>query len=187
MARRPEREGLDPYELAVLRGPVSKSAPGEPDSDGELPPLPKLKVGRMRVGAMGFLLGFLALFVLGAVYSASSRTAPELEPDCERPQLALAQAQVEQFQPLSYSYVGPDGRVLLLVDAAGIEGGRPVPLPGRTVQVIGGEHQVTDCRLTGVFGVQVPPGQHTLQVWPVRSEGTPATAGTATFEVLPER
>lgn len=190
MARR-EPRGLDPYERALLAGPQEKAAEGDEDAP---PPLPrKLGIGNLRVGALG-LLAFFALIVLVSVTRAEGDARPLLEPDCDRPQLALTPVEVQQYRPVTWTYAGPDGRYVVTVDAQEV-GRTTTGFGGRTAQQVREWGPVTGCAVTGTFGVQVEPGRHVLQVWRAVRDCDANRAGCplaelvayAPFDVVPER
>lgn len=168
----PKKRGLDPYELAVLRGPAAQG-----DDDGP-PPLPKLRIGNLRVGAFGFVVGLLVIVILGSTvrYSANSKPPP-LEPDCTTSRLALSSVEIPRGGALRYSVVGPERDVVLAIGAARLGPDLVAePLPGAVeTQVVREPKPLEGCKSTGALGVQVPPGDHTVSVFPAEG-GAPLTS-----------
>lgn len=74
--------------------------------------------------------------------------------------------------PLYYAVTGPDRAVVLALDAATLNPDRTAtPLAaGRAPQVLPVVN-VAACRGKGVLGVQVPPGSHTVSVFPADGGG----------------
>ena len=177
MARDRRRGGLDPYELAVLRGGGQDAGPDGEDDKGRPPPLPKFRVGRFKVGPLGLLVGILTIVGVGSAvrYGAGP---PGLAASCTSPALALAVPSVVQHGPVEYTAVGPDsGPVILAVDTASVGADlTPVPLPGRAAQVVGRPKRLTGCRLTGAFGAQVLPGKHTVTLFRLGPGGSETLA-----------
>ena len=151
---RPDHSSPDAYELAVQRG---AQAPG-PEEAGQAPPLPRLHVGPFRVGPVGLLVGVLLLVVVGGLVRFGADRTPPLPRSCTQDGLALSAARVQPGGLVEYSVSGPDGEVLLTVVPRSTD-----PATARPVQVLPTE-SLTRCRATGRFGVQAPPGEHSVLV-----------------------
>lgn len=191
MPRRDARRGLDPYERAVLGAGRAPATEAEATSAGEKdksapPPLPRrATIGNLRVGSVG-LLAFLGVLVAVAVLRGGSPGRALLEPSCTQPRVAVALARIEQFQPLTFTVAGADGRYRVALRAAGARGAQQ--------QLVAAALEVRGCRATSVFGVQTSPGRHVLEVrrLPVGGCAQPDCAdaelsATTPLEVLPER
>lgn len=144
----------DAYELAVQRG---AQGPG-PQESGQAPPLPRLHAGPFRVGPVGLLVGVLLLVGVGSLVRFSADRTPPLPRSCTQDGLALSATRVQPGGLVQYSVSGPDGEVLLTVVPRSAD-----PASARPVQVLPTE-SLTRCRATGRFGVQAPPGEHTVLV-----------------------
>lgn len=179
---RRNRSGLDPYELAVLRG--TDSLQGDPEAPDEARPLPALKFGNLRVGSLGLLLGVLVIFLVGSGvrYGGQNRT-PKLATSCETPALAISATTVRRGSPLYYAVTGPDRDVVVAIDAASLSADLTATVLSSAgeAQVIREPTKMSDCKAKGVLGVQVPAGMHTFSVFPAEG-GTPlaSTALTVT-------
>ncbi|HVE74709.1 MAG TPA: hypothetical protein VNA30_06450 [Mycobacteriales bacterium] len=171
MARGRPRRGLDAYELAVLRG--SETASEQPDEDAP-PPISRFTAGPFRVGPLGLLMGVLLILAVGSGvrYGGASRE-PQLERSCTTPALALSVDSARPGAAIRWTAVGPaDTRVVLGVDVAELRPDlSPVAVPGRTPQVVGEPRLLTGCRISGVFGVQVPVGKHEVVLLRVTEAG----------------
>ena len=144
----------DAYELAMQRG---AQEPGPEEADGT-PPLPRLHVGPFRVGPLGLLVGVLLLVGVGSLVRFGADRTPDLPRSCTQDGLALSAERVQPGGLVQYSVSGPDGEVLLTVVPRGAD-----PETARPVQVLPTE-SLTRCRATGQFGVQAPPGEHSVLV-----------------------
>lgn len=142
--RRPDPTSRpDPYELAVRRG---AQEPG-PDG-GAAPPLPRLTIGRLRIGPLGLVVGILVLVLLGGFVRLDANRSPAIAASCSSVGLAVSRDRVQPGGLVRYTLVGPDGaRLQLRVADQQLP---PVVLRG--------------CRVEGSFGVQVAPGEHQLEV-----------------------
>lgn len=170
----------DPYELAMQRG---ADGPGPEEADGT-PPLPRLQVGPFRVGPVGLLIGVLLLVGVGSLVRFGADRTPELPRSCTKDGLALSAERVQPGGLVQYSVSGPDGEVLLSVVPRSAD-----PSTARAVQVLPTE-TVSRCRATGRFGIQTPPGEHSVIVrragsvvavrdLVVTEPGDPTAGGTA--------
>lgn len=175
MAR--DRGRLDPYELAVLRGGDDQSLDGvEDDGDGRPPPLPKLRLGNLRVGSLG-LLGFFAVLILGALVTGGGQAGerPELPTSCTTPALALSVAEAEQGTPVTFAATGPaeGGDVVLAIGAASLGADlSAVPAsPGGATQVVLPAVPLAECKAEGELGVVVPPGDYPVTLFRLTPAG----------------
>ena len=177
MAKHDQRGQLDIYELAVLRGGATDFDPyGEGSDaggeDGHPPPLKPLRVGKLKVGSLGLLGGFFVLVLLVSLNNLGNGAGEQLPANCTSYGLKLPTAAVREHAPVSWSAAGPDGEVVLALDAASL---RPdlsaVPLPGRTAQVIRPALRLSGCAGSAVFGVQVPAGTHTATLFRLTPSG----------------
>ena len=180
MVRHRRARGLDAYELAVLRGPGQETGVDGEDDEGRPPPLPKFTVGRFKVGPLGLVMGVLILIVVGSAVKYGGGP-PDLAASCSTAGLRLAVNRIVEHAPVEYTAVGPDaGPVLLAIDAAGV---RPdlslVPLPGGTPQRLGVPRRLAGCRVQAAFGVQVPPGKHTVTLFRLTPTGSAVLATAA--------
>ena len=164
----PPRKGLDPYELAILRGGQTSAADPLAEEDAP-PPLPKLRIGNFRVGPLGFVVGLLIIVFVGtSVRFGGGTRPPALAASCDRSALAISATEVRRGQPLRYTVVGPATRVVVAIDAASLSPDlTATPLPGASEsQVIRPPTTLSGCKATGILGVQVPAGEHTVSVFP---------------------
>lgn len=163
----PRRKGLDPYELAILRGGQTSSADPLAEEDAP-PPLPKLRIGNLRVGPLGFVVGLLIIVFVGtSVRFGGGARPPQLAASCDTPALAISADTVRRGQPLRYAVVGPAPRVVVAIDAASLSAdGTATPLAGRTEAQVVPSTELAGCKATGILGVQVPAGEHTVSVFP---------------------
>ena len=164
----PRRKGLDAYELAILRGGQTSATDPLAEDDGP-PPLPKLRIGNFRVGPLGFVVGLLIIVFVGtSVRFGGGTRPPELAASCDTSALAISATEVRRGQPLRYAVVGPATRVVVAIDAASLDPDlTATPLPGASEpQVIAEPKRLAGCKATGILGVQVPAGDHTVSVFP---------------------
>jgi hypothetical protein len=174
--RRGRRSGLDPYELAILRGPHSLE--GDPEEPDESRPLPKLRFGNLRVGSVGLLVGIFVIFLVGSGVRYGGRNhTPALATSCEKPGLAISVSEVRRGGPLYFAITGPDRTVVIAIDAASITSDlAATPLSGaRDTQVDRLRVPMSACKGKGEMGVQVPPGEHTVSVFPAGGGGALAS------------
>ena len=180
MAKHDQRGQLDIYELAVLRGgnttfDLSGEAEQDRVEDGHPPPLKPLRVGKLKVGSLGLLGGFFVLVLLVSINNLGGG-AGELPASCTSYGLKLPTAAVREHAPVSWSAAGPDGEVVLALDAASLRADlSAVALPGRTAQVIRPALRLSGCAGSAVFGVQVPAGRHTATLFRLTPDGPVAT------------
>ena len=174
MAKHDQRGQLDIYELAVLRGGATDFDPEGSDpsgEDGHPPPLKPLRVGKLKVGSLGLLGGFFVLVLLVSINNLGGG-AGELPASCTSYGLKLPTAAVREHAPVSWSAAGPDGEVVLALDAASLRADlSAVALPGRTAQVIRPALRLSGCAGSAVFGVQVPAGTHTATLFRLTPSG----------------
>ena len=176
MAKQDRRGQLDAYELAVLRGgnntfDLSGEAEQARAEDGHPPPLKPLTVGKFKVGSLGLLGGFFVLVLLVSISSLGS-TEDGLPANCTAYGLRLPTTAVREHAPVRWSAAGPDGEVVLAVDAAALRADlSAVPLPGRTAQVIRPALRLTGCAGSSVFGIQLPAGPHTATLFRLTPAG----------------
>ena len=167
------RAGLDPYELAVLRG--NQSLQGDPEAPDENRPLPQLKFGNLRVGSLGLLLGVLIITLVasGVRYGGRNNT-PTLTTSCEKPGFAISTSELRRGAPLYFAVTGPARSVVVAIDATSLAADlTPTLSPGaREAQVVRPAVRMSGCKGKGEMGVQVPAGEHTIGVFP--AEGGPA-------------
>lgn len=169
--------GPDPYELAIARAAEESGG----DDGGAPPPLPRLQVFGLRVGPWGLLVGFAVLVAVGGFvrFGGGSRTPP-LEPSCTTPALALAVSRVQPGGLVTWAATGRNGiEVVLAVDVARYQDGVPVPVGGPT-QVIEPPIRLDGCTATGRFGIQVPPGEHVVSIFPLGGTSLPLASRTIT-------
>lgn len=165
--RRSRRSGLDAYELAVLRG--SDSLQGDPEAPDEARPLPKLRFGNLRIGSLGLLVGIFAIFLVGSgVRYGGQNHVPKLSTSCQTPALAISAHAVIRGTPLYYAVTGPNRTVIVAIDAAALSSDlTAAAISGAgEPQVIRVPLRMSGCRGTGVLGVQVPAGDHTVSIFP---------------------
>ena len=181
MAKRDRRGKLDAYELAILRGgnqtfELSAEGADAATEDGSPPPLRPLKVGRFKVGSLGLLGGFFVIVLLVSISRLGDSGPKGLPANCTSYVLSVPTKAVEEHQPVAWAAAGPDGDVVLAIDAGslGIDL-TPMALPGRTAQVIRPPLRLTGCTATAVFGVQVPVGLHTATLFRLTPDGPVAT------------
>jgi hypothetical protein len=136
--------------------------------------LPKLRFGNLRVGSMGLLVGVLAILLIGSGvrYGGVNRT-PKLAISCTSPALAISTGSVIRGHPLYYAITGPDRDVVVAIDAQALAPDlSATPLTGgQQAQVIRPATHLSGCKGKGVLGVQVPPGHHTVSVFPASGGG----------------
>ena len=164
----PPPRRLDAYERAILLGGQTSATDPRAEDDGP-PPLPKLRIGNFRVGPLGFVIGLLVIVFVGTSvrYSTNARQ-PRLEPSCETPALALSATSIPRGGALRWTAVGPGDQVVIAIGAARLSADLTAqPLPGAAEpQVVRPGTALDGCKATGVLGVQVPPGEHTVSVFP---------------------
>jgi hypothetical protein len=171
--KRSRRSGLDPYELAILRGPHSLE--GDPEAPDDARPLPKLKFGNLRVGSVGLLVGVFVIFLIGSGVRLGGRNHTlALATSCTSPGLAISATTVRRGSPLYFAVTGPDRTVVIAIDAVSVTSDYvATPLTGSAeAQVDRVPVTMAACKGKGVLGVQVPAGKHTVSV-------LPAEGGTA--------
>lgn len=185
MAKQDQRGQLDAYELAVLRGAGDDNA----TEDGHPPRLRPLQVGKFKVGSLGLLGGFFVLVLLVSV-SRLGGSAPGIPANCTSYGLKLPTSPVTEHAPVAWSAAGPDGDVVLALDATSLDiasldtaslgaaslGADPtaVAAAGRTAQVLPAI-RLSGCAGSGVFGIQLPAGTHTATLFRL-TPGSPAVA-----------
>lgn len=170
MAKQDRRGQLDAYELAVLRGGDTAFDDGGAE-DGHPPPLKPLTIGKFKVGSLGLLGGFFVIVLLVSVSNLGGG-APALPANCTAYGLKLPTAAVREHAPVRWSAAGPDGEVVLAIDAATLGADlSAVPLPGRTAQVIRPALRLTGCAGAAVFGIQLPAGPHTATLFRLTPNG----------------
>ena len=116
---------------------------------------------RFKVGGTWLLAGF-GLLVAAQVVSEQGKPAyPELAPSCTTAAVAVSPTTVDVREDVRYSYVGPDGDVLIALNAAAVsaDGVATPSTPGAVTQVFE-EDRVFDCRRRGDFPAAVPAGEH---------------------------
>lgn len=126
---------------------------------------------RFAAGGAWLLLLFAGVVAIAVITEQGKPTYPALEPSCTTGALALSATQTEVRGDIRYSVVGPDGAVLLALNAESVssEGVATPTVPGRITQVFP-EEPVVGCRLRGTFPAQVPPGDHVVSAF--RLEGS---------------
>ena len=139
----------------MQRGAQEQAAREEADG---APPLPRLHVGPFRVGPLGLLVGVLLLVGVGSLVRFGADRTPDLPRSCTVDGLALSAQRVQPGGLVEYSVSGPDGEVLLSVVPRSAD-----PATARAVQVLPTE-TLSRCRATGRFGLQAPPGEHSVIV-----------------------
>ena len=121
------------------------------------------------MGPFGFVVGLLVIVFLGTTvrYSTNARQ-PRLEPSCSVPALALSAASIPRGGALRWTAVGPGDEVVIAIGAARLSADlTATPLPGASeLQVVRPATALKGCKATGVLGVQVPAGAHTVSVFP---------------------
>jgi hypothetical protein len=121
------------------------------------------------VGSLGLLVGVFIIFLVGSgVRYGGANRAPKLATSCTTPGLALSVSDVVRGRAIYFAVTGPAERVVLAIDAATLSPDlTATPVTGADeAQVIRPPVAVRDCKGDGVFGVQVPPGTHTVGVFP---------------------
>ena len=98
----------------------------------------------------------------------SQQKPPALATSCDSPALALSTATTTRGMPLRWTAVGPPDAVVIAIDVARLDAGlTATPVPGATEpQVVPIRTPLKGCKATGVLGVQVPVGAHTVSVFP---------------------
>ncbi len=165
--KRSRRSGLDPYELAILRGPHSLE--GDPEAPDDARPLPKLKFGNLKVGSLGLLFGILVIFLIGSGVRYGGRNhTPTLTTSCQAPGFAISVKELRRGNPLYFAVTGPDRTVVIAIDAAAVTSDYvATALSGAAqTQVDRLPVKLTGCKGKGEMGVQVPAGDHTISVFP---------------------
>jgi hypothetical protein len=130
---------------------------------------PRRRLG-MKVG-----FGLALILLIGAIGTARRPSAPDLAADCVNAAFKLSANAVKQARPLTYTIVGPETkRFVLGLDTRTFvrdaEGWAAVPLPGKedSYEVAAGVEPTTGCRRTGIFGLPVPLGDHTITLYELR-------------------
>ena len=187
MAKQDRRGQLDAYELAVLRGgnttfDLSGEAEQDRAEDGHPPPLKPLTIGKFKVGSLGLLGGFFVIVLLVSVSNLGGGE-PALPANCTAYGLKLPTTAVREHAPVRWSAAGPDGEVVLAIDAATLGADLvAVPLPGRVAQVIRPALRLSGCAGSSVFGIQLPAGPHTVTLFRLTPAG-PVAAVSAPLVV----
>lgn len=160
-SRRKQPEPLfDPHEFGAAR-----SDPGL----GAFEPLPPS--GR-RINNKKLLTYFFCGVVLIAIFRASSNPAPSVKASCTEPAYALSKTEVKSYGTLKWSAAGPTGSsVVFGVDTTTVPGALDEGL-------LSGPTALKACRASGLFGVGVPEGDHTLTAFLVAADGTAKVIGT---------
>ena len=107
------------------------------------------------------------MFVGTSVRFGGGTRPPDLATSCDAPALAISATTVRRGQPLRFTVVGPATRVVVAIDAASLSADlTATPLPGAAeTQVIRPPATLERCKATGILGVQVPAGTHTISVF----------------------
>ena len=164
--REPER--LDPHELGARRSDPGLAA-FEP-----LPPNPR------RVSVKNLLAYFvLGVLVVALIREGAGRGGPKVDGSCTRAAFAVNKTDVASYGVLTWSATGPAGsKVVFAIDTS--------TLPTSAADgLLLGPVTLTSCRAHGRFGVPVPPGNHVLTVFTVRTDGAATVLGTAKLTVNP--
>jgi hypothetical protein len=94
---------------------------------------------------------------------------------CDKPALALSAQTIRRGGALRYTTVGPATRIVLAIDAATVAAdGTATPLAGHSDPQVIPPAELTKCKVSGILGVQVQPGEHVVGVFPA-SGGGPLT------------
>jgi hypothetical protein len=113
------------------------------------------------VGLLGIIL------IATTVRLNGGRKPPDLATSCDKPALALSALSLPRGQPLRYTTVGPVDRIVVAIDAASLEAdGTATPLAGHTEAQVVPPEQLENCKVSGIMGVQVQPGEHVVGVFP---------------------
>jgi len=100
------------------------------------------------------------------------RKPPELAASCDKPALALSTSTIRIGGPLRYTTVGPTDRIVVAIDAASVAAdGTATPLAGHEETQVIPPQQLTGCKVSGILGVQVQPGEHVIGVFPAAGGG----------------
>jgi len=179
-AWRNRREPLDPYEAAAGRLDRQRRA----DEAGDVGPLPPdLQFERPpRPGGRTLTALLVVVAVVAVAQVLSSGRTPELPTDCDTPALALSTDSADRGTPVRWAATGPDeGQYILAVDVVSIapRPGSDVfdgePAPGRQLpetQTASEPFRLRNCTADGVFGVRVPPGEHTVTMFRLTGGGS---------------
>lgn len=175
---------IDFYESAADRLEQARQAAedfGDRSPRQRLPTPPRL----------GLVFGLFALILITTVVQSGRDRPPELAADCANSRLVLSTASVRQGNPVRWTATGPeDGTVLLGIDIARVtrtsDGAlKGQPVSGKSIeqtQRAAKEQRLTGCRGSGVFGVVVPPGKHTVTLFRLSGSGG-SPAASAPLEV----
>lgn len=180
-----DADGFDPYDSVADR--IAEPPPATTEDPEKSEPLPKPPTKKILV----ILAGVLAIVFLR---TSSTSPTPRLDADCTTPAFALSMETAEMGSPVEWTVVGPASeRFALAVDAAGVQRGptgrlTAQPAAGLTLDDVqlASELEIvpTGCRATGLFGVRVRPGEHTVTLF--RLAGGSAQALTTTRLVVEE-
>jgi hypothetical protein len=114
------------------------------------------------------LVVVVGVVALAAVRSGGGGKAPAPPGSCDRPALALGDAEVRSGRLVSWSVSGPTGeRVVLTADSASPDRGR-----------VAGPVELTGCAANGRFLVQLDEGKHVVRGFLLRADGTSRPVGT---------
>jgi hypothetical protein len=118
-------------------------------------------------------VGLLGIILIGSTVRLSgARKPPDLTTSCTVPALALSTPTIRIGGPLRYTTVGPTDRIVVAIDATKVAAdGTATPLAGHTETQVIPQQQLTDCRVSGILGVQVQPGEHVIGVFPAAGGG----------------
>jgi hypothetical protein len=118
---------------------------------------------RFKVGGSWLLAGLGLLVAAQVVSEQGKRPYPSLAPSCTTAAIAVTPSPVEVREDVRYSYVGPDGDVLIALNAAAVsaDGIATPSSPGAVTQVFE-EDRIFDCRSRGEFPAAVPAGEHVV-------------------------
>lgn len=121
---------------------------------------------RFAAGGAWLLLLFAGVVAVAVITEQGKPEYPRLAASCTTGALALSATETEVRGDIRYSVVGPDGDVLLAINAASVSDGLvATPVAPRAVTQVFPEEPMVGCRLRGSFPAQVPPGDHVVSAF----------------------
>lgn len=121
---------------------------------------------RFAAGGAWLLLVFAGVVAVAVITEQGRPAYPDLDASCTTGALALSAEETEVRADIRYSLVGPDGDVLLAINAASVSDELvATPTAAGAVTQVFPEEPMVGCRLRGSFPAQVPPGDHVVSAF----------------------
>jgi hypothetical protein len=174
MAERRAAEQAGAGAPAAPAAPAAPSGPAAPDA---------LWTKQRRGIGTKVLIGAGLLLLLGYIGASQKPSAPPIAASCTKPAFALSTYTPKQARPVTFSVVGPPGKIYTLaVDTLTFEhqpqgGWTAVPAPGREESVVLVRVKpFKKCRTAGIFALPVPLGAHTVTLFELTGTQAPEVA-----------